>query len=162
MESCLESAVGACYIDDFDHKEALVTNMEKITYLKRYSILMRDFERQWSRLEELQSKQGQVTANYGPKVGGGSVYRNRDEDLIIKIVDLRDEALLTLSQALDEREELCRILDQLDPNEWPRLICDMRYLYGWTWDKIAADLEFCHRHIHNLHGKALAQLEVTA
>lgn len=138
-----------------------MTDKEKIAYLKRYSTLMREFDHKWSLLEELQARQGKITANYGPKVGGGgSVYYNRDEALIIKIVDLRDEALLTLSQALDEREELCRVLDQLDPNEWPRLVCEARYLYGWKWDRVADSLEFCPGYIQKLHRQALAQLEV--
>lgn len=139
-----------------------MTDKEKIGYLKRYSALMREFDHKWSLLEQLQSRQGKITASYEPRLGtgGGSIYHNFDEDLIIKIVDLRDDALATMDQALDVREELCPVINQLDTDELPYEVCALRYLYGWNWDRIADALELCPAYIHRLHKKALAQLEV--
>lgn len=138
-----------------------MTDKEKIAYLKRYSTLMREFDHKWSLLEELRERQGKVTANYGPKVGaGGSIYSNRDEDLIIKIIDLRDDALETLDQALDVHDETRQVIDQLDTDKLPYEVCEMRYLYCWNWNRIADALELCPAYIHRLHKKALAQLEV--
>lgn len=137
-------------------------DQEKIAYLKRYSTLMREFDHKWSLLEELQSRQGKITASYEPRVGkgGGSIFNHYDENLICRIVDLRDDALQTLAQALDVHDEILPVINQLDPDELPREIFDMRYLYGWSWNKIADRTEYCPCYIQRLHKKALSQLEV--
>lgn len=137
-----------------------MTNREKISYLQRYSTLMREFDHKWEKLEQLRAVQGKITAAYGPKVGvGGSIFNNREADLLIKIADLKDDAMRTLNLALDGLENLRAILNSME-TDWPVVVLQLRYMNGMTWADIADELGYSDGYVYKLHTKALAAVTI--
>lgn len=136
-----------------------MTDREKVCYLKRYPNAMRQVDRKLDALDRLRSMQGKVTRPYAPKVTGGSHFYNREEDLIIKIVDLRDEVLEDMGEAANLLRENLGIIKTMDDHRL-QLLMELRYVSGQTWIQIASDFELCQKTIFDLHSKALRQVVI--
>lgn len=136
-----------------------MTDREKVCYLKRYPNAMRQVDRKLDALDRLRSMQGKVTRSYAPKVTGGSRFYNREEDLIIKIVDLRDEVLEDMGEAANLLRESLGIIKTMDDHRL-QLLMELRYVSGQTWIQIASDFELCQKTIFDLHSKALRQVVI--
>lgn len=138
-----------------------MTDNEKVFFLSRYRVFQNLFDRQWAAVEDLQAQQGRITADYSPRVGthGGSIYHDREVDLISKIVAKKDEAMKTLNLALDALEELRAVIKQL-PVDLPMEVLELRYMTDKTWADIAAELELSDAYVYKLHHKALDQVVI--
>lgn len=81
------------------------------------------------------------------------------EDVIVKLVDLKEELSLELDTMVDLKKELFSTIKQVE-NAEHQILLEKRYLCFMTWEKIAVDLNYSMQHIHRLHSLALQEIRV--
>lgn len=74
-----------------------------------------------------------------------------------------DEMLSELRDEIDRkwkiRREIIKVIEKL-PNESEKAVLRLRYINGKKWEQIALDLNYGYQHVHKIHGRALAHLEI--
>lgn len=82
---------------------------------------------------------------------------NKQEDLIIKIIDLEKEITKDIDRLIDEKRKAKTVIDKLD--EPYKVIMTMRYLECMKWEEIAYRLEYSIQAVYKIHGQALKRVE---
>ena len=82
---------------------------------------------------------------------------NRQEDLIIKIIDLEKEITKDIDRLIDEKRKAKTVIDKLDGSY--RLVMSMRYLECMKWEEIAYRLGYSIQAVYKIHGQALKRVE---
>lgn len=82
---------------------------------------------------------------------------NRQEDLIIKIIDLEKEITKDIDKLIDEKKRAKAVIDELDGPY--RLVMTMRYLECMKWEEIAYRIGYSIQAIYKIHGQALKRVE---
>ena len=139
---------------------ATMTNKDKIKYLKRYINLDREIERKLEEIARLRSKLTRITQvlTAEPR-GGGSIY-GKTEGILAKIVDLENEIDANIDRLVAIRDGIKTIIEAVEDDR-ERLLLQYRYLDGWTFEKIAVEMNYSWRQIHRLHSKALTNLKMS-
>ena len=138
----------------------IVTNQERIKYLKRYVILEREINRKQEEVDKLRTMLVKVTASFShtPK-GGGSIY-SKTESVVAKIVELENEINTSIDNLIDIKQSIYRIIESVKDDK-ERQLLQYRYLDGMTFEWIAAEMNYCWRQIHRLHSKALIGVKMS-
>ena len=138
----------------------IVSNKDKIKYLKRYKWLDRRINSKFNELEIWRSRLGKLTPTFSNMPGGGgSVYKSKDLDLIDKIVDIEAEIDREIDELVDLKEEIEAAISSLK-DEKEKTLMEYRYLSGMTFEWIASEMHYSWRWIHKLHKQALANMEI--
>ena len=139
---------------------ATMPNKDKIKYLKRYINLDREIERKLEEVARLRSKLTRITQvlTAEPR-GGGSIY-GKTEEIIAKIVDLEKEIDADVDRLVAIRDGIKTIIEAVEDDR-ERLLLQYRYLDGWTFEKIAVEMNYSWRQIHRLHSRALSNLKMS-
>ena len=119
--------------------------------------LTRRVKNEEARLEELKDKVTSIAIDYGEKVQISPT--NMSMETVAEMIDLKaliEADLLTLYQ---KRKEAYILFSSLKGIE--REVMELRYVYGFTWERIAVELELSYRHVHRVHGNALYRLSKT-
>lgn len=82
---------------------------------------------------------------------------NRQEDLIIKIIDLEKEITKDIDNLVNEKRRAKTVIDKLDGPY--RLVMSMRYLECMKWEEIAYRLDYSIQAVYKIHGQALKRVE---
>lgn len=82
---------------------------------------------------------------------------NRQEDLIIKIIDLEKEITKDSDKLVNEKQRAKAVIDKLDGPH--RLVMSMRYLECMKWEEIAYRLGYSIQAVYKIHGQALKRVE---
>ena len=82
---------------------------------------------------------------------------NKQEDLIIKMIDLEKEISKDIDKLIDEKKRAKGIIDKLDGPY--RLVMSMRYLECMKWEEIAYRIGYSIQAIYKIHGQALKRVE---
>lgn len=82
---------------------------------------------------------------------------NRQEDLIIKIIDLEKEITKDIDNLVDEKQRAKVVIDKLDGPY--RLVMSMRYLECMKWEEIAYRIGYSIQAVYKIHGQALKRVE---
>ena len=135
-------------------------NQNKIKYLKRYINLDREIERKLEEVARLRAKLTRVTEVFTaePK-GGGSIY-GKTEEILAKIVDLEKEIDADVDRLIAVRDNIKSVIEVVEDDR-ERLLLQYRYLDGWTFEKIAVEMNYSWRQIHRLHSRALTNLKMS-
>lgn len=139
--------------------ELVVTNRDKIKYLKRYILLDREINRKLEEVSRWRVKLTRVTAIYTAEPKGGGSIRPREEAIIAKIVDLEQEINASIDRLIDIRQEIGRVIESVEDDK-KRVLLQYRYLDGRTFEWIAANMDFSWRWVHALHKQTLTDLEI--
>ena len=86
-----------------------------------------------------------------------SKQRNRQEDLIIKIIDLEKEITKDIDNLICEKKKAKSVIDKLDGPY--RLVMSMRYLECMKWEEIAYRIGYSIQAVYKIHGQALKRVE---
>ncbi len=86
------------------------------------------------------AQQGKTAADFTRVIENIVLCENRANAKIDELVRLREEVELVLDTVEDD------VL---------RVLLRYRYISGWTWERIAVQLNYSYMHICRLHGKAL-------
>ncbi|MEQ2400136.1 DUF1492 domain-containing protein [Peptoniphilus hominis (ex Hitch et al. 2025)] len=82
---------------------------------------------------------------------------NRQEDLIIKIIDLEKEITKDIDSLICEKKKAKTVIDKLDGPY--RLVMSMRYLECMKWEEIAYRIGYSIQAVYKIHGQALKRVE---
>lgn len=82
---------------------------------------------------------------------------NKQEDLIIKMIDLEKEISKDIDKLIDEKKRAKSIIDKLDGPY--RLVMSMRYLECMKWEEIAYRIGYSIQAVYKIHGQALKRVE---
>lgn len=79
------------------------------------------------------------------------------DEQVAQIDRLKRKANKERQKALDVQEQIYDMISTLK-NPRQKAVIKLRYIYGESWDEIAASLELKKRMVLYIHGKALAEL----
>lgn len=82
---------------------------------------------------------------------------NRQEDLIIKILDLEKEVTKDIDNLIMKKKRAKAVIDELDGPY--RLVMTMRYLECMKWEEIAYRIGYSIQAVYKVHGQALKRVE---
>lgn len=82
---------------------------------------------------------------------------NRQEDLIIRIMDLEKEITKDIDDLIKEKQRAKLVIDKLDGPY--RLVMSMRYLECMKWEEIAYRIGYSIQAVYKIHGQALKRVE---
>ena len=82
---------------------------------------------------------------------------NKQEDLIIRILDLEKEITKDIDSLICEKKKAKTVIDKLDGPY--RLVMSMRYLECMKWEEIAYRIGYSIQAIYKIHGQALKRVE---
>ena len=85
------------------------------------------------------------------RVQGG---RSGHEDLLMKLIDLRQDANKMIDELIDEKKRVQAIIDQIDDPMLAEILIE-RYFECRSWPEIAINTHCSERNVYYLHGKAL-------
>lgn len=138
-----------------------MTNRDKINWLKRYRILERRLKHRFDECEQLRSTLGKITATLSdmPK-GGGSIYNSKDHSTINRIIDVLALMETDLNEWIDTRAEIEAAIKTVQGDVLQELL-QYRYLDGLDWIHVAAAMNYSWRRTHEIHSKALNQIQIT-
>ena len=88
-----------------------------------------------------------------PRGGGG----NGLDEQIARIDALERKAAKARQKALDLAEEIEDMIDSLEDNRY-KTVLSMRYLKGFSWVKVAMEMNYAEKYVFALHGKAIEEL----
>ena len=84
---------------------------------------------------------------------------NRQEDLIVKHIDLQDRYKAKIEELAARQLEVEKAIDALRPPH--RMLLRYRYIDGLTWEQVSERLHYSWSQTHRLHREALQMLENT-
>ena len=81
------------------------------------------------------------------------------EECTQKIMDLQHELADALADLADVNCAIAKTIREIKNYDYQDLLVK-RYVFGEPWEKIATDLEYDLRYVHNLHGRALQEIKI--
>lgn len=80
------------------------------------------------------------------------------ESALVKLISLEEEINDDIDQLIDLKRELANFVAEIE-NPSYRLLLELRYLGGSTWEEVAAMMGYEVRWVYRLHRKALKDAE---
>lgn len=138
----------------------IVSNKDKIKYLKRYKWLDRRINSKLNELEVWRSRLGKLTPTLSNMPGGGgSIYKSKDLDLIDKIVDIEAELDKEIDELILIKDEIRNAINSLDDDS-EKTLMQYRYIDGMKFEWIASTMEYHWRSVHKIHVRALSKIQI--
>ncbi len=78
------------------------------------------------------------------------------ESALVKLMSLEEEINDDIDQLIDLKRELATFVSEIE-NPSHRLLLELRYLSGSTWEEVAAMMGYDVRWVYRLHRKALKE-----
>lgn len=107
--------------------------------------------------ERLRSLAERTTTTFSYAGSHNTFTTDRREEAIAKLVDLETLIQEEVSRLCDLKQAMLIRLAGVHDNTC-RTLLELRYLEGKTWPEIADAMFFSHRHVFNIHKKALNAL----
>lgn len=129
-----------------------MTSAERKAWLSRYRLSELEVRRLSEEIARWESQAAALTARYGTSGGGGG-----DDHLqraVEKMLELRDQLAGQLEERIALRREIEEAIAGVE-DERLRELLRLRYLEGWTWEKIAMQMKYSYRQVTRLHERAL-------
>lgn len=109
--------------------------------------------------ENLRDLATRATASIHAERVSGTKQRSPMENAIVKLIDLEHEINSDIDRLVDMKREIAVVISKLSSPSH-KILLELRYLEGKTWDEIAKAMDYDLRWIYRLHGKALKEIEV--
>lgn len=109
-------------------------------------------------IEQLRAKlfSGIAYENDGSKKSSSDV--NKNEKIIIKIIELEEEMNEQLGELIDMKKEIIKVVDQLKDSDEIKVIY-LRYFQQYRWSRIQIELNYSKSHIMRIHFQAIKDLD---
>lgn len=78
------------------------------------------------------------------------------ESALVKLICLEEEINDDIDQLIDLKRELATFVSEIENHSY-RLLLELRYLSGSTWEEVAAIMGYDVRWVYRLHRKALKE-----
>ena len=126
-------------------------------YLEQIGKLDAEINSKLSILTTLEATATKSTSSIGGTVVSGSRNVNSMEDIITKIMDLREEVNADTDRLIDLRDDIRARIQKLDDVDC-RTVLELRYVWLKPWRRIAEAL-CCHqRSAYRIHDRALEMI----
>lgn len=134
-----------------------MTNQEKKELLNGYIKAKKRFDRISDTMLEVMSYATKITTLLSDMPKGGNDSGNKIERAIERLDSLSNDLE---EQAVRMRESMKQVQSAIQtvPDETLRLLLELRYINGYTWEQIAVKMNYSYVHICRLHGAALNQI----
>ena len=109
--------------------------------------------------ENLRDLATRATASIHAERVSGTKQRSPMENAIVKLIDLEYEINSDIDSLVDMKREIAVVISKLSSPSH-KILLELRYLEGKTWDEIAKAMDYDLRWVYRLHGKALKEIEV--
>ena len=127
---------------------------QNIEYLHRAVALDVEIDAGFERIQQLRALAERRTTVYGrEKVNGGGAADHR-MDVVARIVDAERELDEKIDRMIALKAEIQGVIARVNEDRM-RLLLELRYLNGHTWEDVAERMNYTTRNIYNLHSAAL-------
>lgn len=137
---------------------ATYENRLKMQYLMRYIDSKRRARAILNEIHDLKDLATKITVTFNDMPGGGGSV-DKVGAIVANIVDLQSELAVQAKTMKAEQEIVQAVIDAVDDPDLRQLLI-LRYINGWTWEKIAVDMNYSWRHTLRLHGAALSAVKI--
>ena len=101
----------------------------------------------------------QATGRFQAERISGTNQHSPMEDAVVKLIDLEYELNDDIDRLVDLKRDMANLIAKIsDPSH--RVLLEMRYLAGNTWEEIALKMDYDLRWVYRLHGRALQAVEL--
>lgn len=90
---------------------------------------------------------------------GGTNQSSRVENAVCRLIELEKDLDKEIDRLIDETKLAKEMIAGLEDSRH-RDILTYRYLNGWSWDKIAREMDYERRYVLKLHGEALVNIRM--
>ena len=129
-------------------------NDANVEYLRRALVLDMQIDAGFERIQQLRALAERRTAVYGREKAGGSGAVDGRMDVVARIVDAERELDAQIDRMLALKAEIQETISRVG-DERMRVLLELRYLNGHTWEDVAEEMHYTTRNIYNLHAAAL-------
>ena len=133
-----------------------MTIQEKKDYLSQYrrsDIKINSLICEQSRLKSMVCGMSPQLSDM-PKGGNGE---DRLQRGVEQILELEEQINGEIERLISLREDICQKIETIkDPKQ--RAVIRFRYLNGFTWEKIAVEMDLTYQWVCALHGRALQEI----
>ncbi len=128
-------------------------------YLSRYRRLDEEINAKLAQVEELR-RRAQTVGGTNRSGTHGSFPYDRVSEITSRIVDLEREINEEIGRLTDVQSEIRAAIKTVH-EERLRIILELHYINGLTFDKIAKKMNYSHRQIYRFHEKALEKVKMS-
>jgi DNA-directed RNA polymerase specialized sigma subunit len=133
-----------------------MTSQEKKRWLSRYVCLDREIDRLIRERSKWMARATRMVQSYGGMPGGsGDIHSG--ESILLKIDAIEREIDGKIDTLLDLRGAIAGSIAAVEDRE-QRMLLELRYLDGETFEEIAEEMHFSPRHTLRMHGFALENI----
>lgn len=127
-------------------------------YLSQAIWLDRIINNKLEQLDSLKCLAEKVTTSYSQEKVSATKSRSPLENAVVKIIDLEHEIDEDIDRFVDLKREISEVIGHVRSLN-QRLLLEMRYIGGKSWDDVALELNYNSRTVFKVHGKALKEIE---
>ncbi len=137
-----------------------MTNGEKIAYLRRYRQAVAYQRDLTERIAVLRSRAETVTASLTGMPGGHSSAGDAAYTRCVEQMDRERQKLCdAVRRCCETQAAVCGAIEAVPDGALRRLLY-LRYISGYTWERIAVEMSYTYKWVCSLHGRALDVLEI--
>ena len=125
-----------------------------VEYLRRAVVLDMQIDAGFERIQQLRALAERRTVAYGRERVRASGAADHRMDVVARIVDAERELDEKIDHMISARAEIGEIIGRV-MDERMRVLLELRYLNGHTWEQVAEEMNYTTRNIYNLHSAAL-------
>lgn len=127
-------------------------------YLSQAMWLDRIINNKLQQLDSLKCLAQKVTASYSQDKVSSSKSKSPMENAIVKIIDLEHEIDEDIDNLVELKRKISKDIGRVDNMSY-RLLLEMRYIGGQSWEDVASNIGYDVRTVFRIHGKALKEIE---
>lgn len=121
-------------------------------YLRQYRTLDAEINAKLEERAQIRALAERVTPS--EQGGGSGTVSDRVGRGAARLADLEREIDAEVDRLTELRDEIVAMIREV-PDYNQRMVLRMRYINGWTWEKIAVSLDFSYQWVCVLHGRGL-------
>ena len=138
--------------------EERVDCMKAKYYLRQVRRLDNIVNAKLEQIEMLKSIATKITSDMSNERVSSSTVSDKVGSTVAKIIDLETEINESIDRLIELKAEVMRIIDNVEEDDY-KLLLTLRYLNFKTWEQIAVEMEFTFQWVHELHKRALIEIE---
>ena len=135
-----------------------MTYQEKVKFLKRYKQIDKEINQLLLEKSEIFSLGTKITPTYSdmPK---GTKESDKVQSTVEKLGALEKKIDSKIDEWYEVRLDIEKAIHTVESDKF-RLLLRYRYINGWTWEKIAVEMNYAYRNVTRLHGKAINLIKI--
>ena len=135
-----------------------MTYQEKVKFLKRYKQIDKEIDQLLLEKSEIFSLGTKITPTYSdmPKGTGAS---DKVQSTVEKLGALEKKIDAKIDEWYEAKLNIEKAIHTVESDKF-RLLLRYRYINGWTWEKIAVEMNYAYRNVTRLHGKAINLIKI--